>query len=236
MRQVIETCSGRFVDILEPKVEQIHLPDIAHALALQCRFNGHVRTHYSIAEHCVRVARHMPAPLRIHGLLHDAAEAYLGDIVTPVKRQLAEFAALEDRCLATIYEALAVPLPNPAAEKEVKRADALALKEEAYALLPSRGRWGQGIEPVPPEFPVECWTGPRAEVRWLSAVCAVLGAADAWEQAGLYKQAPADGLSCILIQDNGATEFHGIPTYTALAIGQYADARTDSLTRSLSLL
>ena len=172
---ICETFSGRFVDILEPKVEQIHLPDIAHALALQCRFNGHVRAHYSIAEHCVRVARHMPESMRIHGLLHDAAEAYLGDIVTPVKRQLAEFAGMEERCLEIIYAALAIARPDCATEAQVKRADALALQEEAYALLPSQGRWGRDMAVVAPVFPVECWPGPLAEERYYRAVLRALG-------------------------------------------------------------
>ena len=64
----------------------------------------------------------------------------------------------------------------------------------------------------------------------------VVGVDSEEELLELHRQAQAAGLSCALIQDNGATEFHGIPTYTALAIGPHADTRIDPLTRSLSLL
>jgi hypothetical protein len=89
----IETSSGRFVDPLDADPADIVLEDIAHALANICRFGGHVKRHYSVAEHSINVARLLSdwgygPHVALHGLMHDAAEAYLGDVVSPIKYDL----------------------------------------------------------------------------------------------------------------------------------------------------
>jgi len=83
----ILTYSGRFVNPLEITPEDIRLIDIAHALSHLCRYNGHVDHFYSVAQHSVYVARQFEpgSELRKWGLLHDATEAYLGDVVAPLK-------------------------------------------------------------------------------------------------------------------------------------------------------
>ncbi len=169
-RDDIETQTGRYVDVRRPCAEDIDVRDIAHALSLQCRFNGHVREFYSVAEHCLRVADHLPKPLRVHGLLHDAAEAYLGDIVTPVKRRLFGFAGLENGMLRAIYVHLGVPWPSRKERALVKQADIRALREEAYGLLPSRGIWHIDSEPLMPERPLLCLAPYAARALWLQAL------------------------------------------------------------------
>jgi len=84
----IETYSGIHVTPLDPKPEMIRLEDIAHALSQQCRFAGHCKKFYSVAEHCVHVSHLVPMDFRRHALLHDAAEAYLMDIPRPLKKHL----------------------------------------------------------------------------------------------------------------------------------------------------
>jgi hypothetical protein len=88
----IETASGRFVDLFEPDPETIELWDVAHGLALTCRYGGHVRRFYSVAEHASLVhdllAWQGRDDLRLAALFHDAAEAYLGDVVAPLKYAL----------------------------------------------------------------------------------------------------------------------------------------------------
>lgn len=91
----ITTFTGRVVDLLDPKPDTICLEDIARGLAMQCRFNGHIRRFYSVAEHSVRVSRWLlyqcgPGEILIaqQGLLHDAAEAYVGDLIGPMKALL----------------------------------------------------------------------------------------------------------------------------------------------------
>ena len=81
----IQTFTGRKVDPLDMGPGDINIHDIAHALSLKCRFVGHVRTFYSVAQHSVLVARNVPSSMALWGLLHDAAEAYLPDIASPIK-------------------------------------------------------------------------------------------------------------------------------------------------------
>ena len=81
----MQTYTGKQLFPLRVDQDHIDILDIAHALSLICRFNGHCREFYSVAEHSVRVCDVLPAELRLQGLLHDAAEAYLGDSVCQLK-------------------------------------------------------------------------------------------------------------------------------------------------------
>jgi len=93
-------------------VSGISLADIAHSLALTCRFNGHCRRFYSVAQHSLHVAEQVPDQLKVYGLLHDAAEAYIGDIIRPVKELLgARIRKIEDNVLTRIMLALDLPWP-----------------------------------------------------------------------------------------------------------------------------
>lgn len=87
---------------LDPRVEDIDLADIVHALSLICRWGGHCRTHYSVGQHSVLVADLVweltqDPYLALTALLHDATEAYIGDMVTPLKRNMPAFKRAEAR-------------------------------------------------------------------------------------------------------------------------------------------
>jgi hypothetical protein len=87
----IQTYTGKIVYLFEPKSEDIDIVDIAHALALQCRYGGNCRTFYSVAEHSVRMSRIMfdvMPHLALTALLHDASEAYVQDVVQPMKHAM----------------------------------------------------------------------------------------------------------------------------------------------------
>lgn len=81
----IETWSGLHFHPWKPKPEEVDLKDIAHALSLQCRFNGHVTRFYSVAEHAIIMSRLVEPCLELAALIHDAAEAYIGDMAHPIK-------------------------------------------------------------------------------------------------------------------------------------------------------
>ncbi len=133
----IITFSGRRFDILEPDSQDVAILDIAHALAHACRFAGHCRSHYSVAQHSILVSQLVPQEYAMPALLHDAAEAYVGDMVTPLKQALPEFAKIEQRIMAVIalrYD-LAWPFAAPVA-KAIKYADLQALALERRDLLP----------------------------------------------------------------------------------------------------
>lgn len=98
----VQTRTGKAFDLLEPTPAMVDEEDIAHALSMMCRFNGHTKRHYSVAEHCVNVSKLCyeagGAEAGLVGLLHDAAEAYTGDLVQPLKRLLGpKFRKVEDR-------------------------------------------------------------------------------------------------------------------------------------------
>lgn len=130
--QWIQTYTGRMFFPLDPDAGQIDIRDIAHALSLQCRFNGHCRCFYSVAEHSVRVSNQLTGREALWGLLHDAAEAYLTDLPRPVKKQMPLFEELEDRLLAVIMKHFGLPPTMPAA---VRKADDDLLATEARDLM-----------------------------------------------------------------------------------------------------
>ena len=95
------TFTGLHFYPLTPNPNDVDIEDIAHALSNTCRFNGHVSTFYSVAQHCVLVSQYcVNNPL--WGLMHDAAEAYLPDVATPVKKNLVGFDAIENAVLRTV--------------------------------------------------------------------------------------------------------------------------------------
>lgn len=136
----VTTRSGRVVRPLAPDDATVDLGDVAHHLSLVCRFGGACSRHYSVAQHCVLVSRVVPATHALAGLLHDAAEAYIGDVVSGLKR-LPEYAFLrraEGRLLAAVCRAAvgrraAPSLLRRCLSGEVHAADRLVYAAEARA-------------------------------------------------------------------------------------------------------
>ena len=127
------TSSDLAVDFLRPSPTQIRFEDIALGLSKCCRFAGQCRGHYSVAQHSVLVALLLPEELRWEGLLHDATEAFMGDLSTPLKSILPDYRKIEAKLDAAIRIRAGLPsAPHPA----VKRADQIALAIEARDLMP----------------------------------------------------------------------------------------------------
>lgn len=119
----LNTYTGKRFDPLAPHAEGIDIRDIAHALSLMCRANGHFPTFYSVAQHsicCMKEAEARGYSLRVQllCLLHDASEAYISDITRPVKRVLADYKEIENSLLSAIFAKWLTPPPN---EEEMKR-------------------------------------------------------------------------------------------------------------------
>ena len=91
----VSTSLGHRFDPVARQIDVIALEDIAHGLAYQCRFNGQTKTFYSVAQHCLMVADLVSDELRAAALLHDAAEAYLGDMVKPLKALIPDYGSIE---------------------------------------------------------------------------------------------------------------------------------------------
>lgn len=128
---IINSVSGKEVNLIDPLPDMICIKDIANSLGFQCRFAGHVKRFYSVAQHSVFVAALAPDHLKKNALLHDAAEAYLQDISAPLKYIWGPaYKVLEDRFMKTI--ALKYDL-DPELFKEVKPHDVRAIEIEHAA-------------------------------------------------------------------------------------------------------
>jgi len=117
----ITTYTGRHFYPLAPNKDDIIIEDIAHALSLICRGNGHVKTFFSVGQHCLNCAREALARgyskrVVLACLLHDASECYMSDVPRPFKKQLPSYIEAEDRLLDVIYEKF---LGSPLTEDEI---------------------------------------------------------------------------------------------------------------------
>lgn len=131
----ITTFGNLQFDPLHAEEADIRIGDIAHALSLICRANGHFRIFYSVAQHSIHCAMEAAACgctklTQLHCLLHDAAEAYLGDVTRPLKRYLPQYAEAEERLQKTIYRSLQVNPPTDMEQQDVKRIDDRLLYHE----------------------------------------------------------------------------------------------------------
>lgn len=138
---------------LDPRAEEVWIEDIAHALSNLCRYNGQCRTFYSVAQHCVLVKRQvekMSGTLDAvrQGLLHDATEAYLGDMIRPLKGCFPEYRVAEHKVFVAIMRRFGIKESMYAV---VKRADEILLATEAGQLMPaaSVARWTLPGRPDP---------------------------------------------------------------------------------------
>ena len=105
----ITTFTGKHFDPTEPDISLVDIRDIAHALSLTCRGNGHVKVFFSVAQHCVNCAleaeaRGYSGRIILACLIHDASEAYMSDVPRPFKLMLPEYQRLEDKLIDLIYE------------------------------------------------------------------------------------------------------------------------------------
>lgn len=148
---VISTLSGALA-LEVPSLSEIQITDIATALSRIPRFNGHTRAFYSVAQHCVSVSCMVPHELALTGLLHDAAEAYIGDITRPVRRALARAAGfdvveeIEMRIERAISHRFGIVYPWPA---EIRHADNVMLATEKRDLVPDPVDWPGLPDPRP---------------------------------------------------------------------------------------
>lgn len=144
------TASGRQFWPLDARPEDVCIEDIAHGLSQVCRFGGHCRKFYSVAQHSVVVASFLPPGLRRLGLLHDATEAYIGDMVRPLKLCMPDYQQAEKRLWRVICEAFGLPR-DPHPHPEVKAADNLALMTERRDIMPVTSfSWGPELEAIQP--------------------------------------------------------------------------------------
>lgn len=136
----INTFSGKQFDPYFAKKSDICIEDIAHALSLMTRANGHFSDFYSVAQHsiacCLEAKARNEAPkTALFCLLHDSAEAYMSDVTRPVKARMPEFKAAEEKLLSLIFDVLAGSQPDEHQKKVIKLADDAMLYAEFHHFM-----------------------------------------------------------------------------------------------------
>lgn len=134
----ILTHSGLYFDLLDPTPEMIRIADIAQGLSQCCRFVGQTPYFYSVAEHCVMASMFCDPAFAFEVLMHDAAEAYLGDVSRPLKKLLSDYREIEARVEKAIAQTFGL---RPEAHDEIKRIDAQMLGAEQWILFRNRDAW-----------------------------------------------------------------------------------------------
>jgi 5'-deoxynucleotidase YfbR-like HD superfamily hydrolase len=172
MKPFIETFSGRTFAPLHPNFADVRIEDVAHALSNQCRYSGHCRFHYSVAEHSVRVAELLAAEgedtvTQLWGLLHDASEAYLVDLPTPLKLDplfASVYRRAERRLMRAVCKRFSLPEREPAA---VREADRRMLATEVRDLMHGDRDYWKKIDAVPWHDRIRPWGAGVAEFEFL---------------------------------------------------------------------
>lgn len=161
----MQTATGRAFWPLDPRIDEICIEDIAHGLSMNCRYGGHCLRFYSVAEHCVHMAHAAPEGFGLAALMHDASEAYLADVIRPIKARLTNYKAIEadlERMIAQRF-GLAWPMPP-----EVKALDERIIADEkAQAMAPAPIKWTQWQEVPALGVTLQFWTPEVARDEFL---------------------------------------------------------------------
>jgi hypothetical protein len=162
----MQTAGGKQFWPLDPRPEEVFIGDIAGALSKLCRYGGQCLQFYSVAEHCVHVANYAPDELKLTALLHDASEAYLSDVIRPIKSHLTNYLDIEAGLERVIADRFGLAWPWA---PEVKRLDTAILADERdQAMAPPPVPWSQTTEPAL-GVTLQFWTPKRARAEFLMA-------------------------------------------------------------------
>ena len=168
MKPTIQVANGAFFNFLRPDLFNFDILVIAHSLANLCRFTGHTVTFYSVAQHSVLVSHAVPQEHALAALLHDAHEAFVGDVSSPLKALIPQYKDLERQVETQLRMAYGVPVDMPPC---VKQADLRALAAETRDLMVNTGpeatEWIglRGIEPLPDR--IYPWSPETAALAFL---------------------------------------------------------------------
>jgi len=229
----METFTGRRFWPLDPRAEDVSIEDIAHALSLLTRYGGHCTRFYSVAEHCVLLARAAPPEAALWLLLHDASEAYLSDMVRPLKRHMPEYRAAEDRVTRAVYQAFRLdPEMQPDAVKDLDCR--IVMDERAQAMTPTGDTWNYGGAREPLGVTLQFWPPERAEREFLALYSELTGwsvempAALANHPLKVGERAPVEAFRAQALEAIQALRHRAAATFTPSHMGNEGQARCDS--------
>jgi hypothetical protein len=180
----IQTYSGIKFFPFDPRSEEITIVDIAHALSMQCRFTGHVKEFYSVAQHSVMVSYYCKKENALWGLLHDASEAYLSDVSRPVKYDWAMdgYRNVEKTLMLKICEKFGLP-PDMPEDVRIADNDMCASEGKQLMLRPPVDNWIYNVgnpieEKLFPESPYESYLSFTSRFNYLTYTHGALNARD----------------------------------------------------------
>jgi hypothetical protein len=165
----IRTYSGSTFDFCDVQNSLMHIEDIAHALANTCRYTGHPNRFYSVAEHSIYVAMSVKPEYQLVGLLHDAAEAYVGDVSSPLKALLPDYRRIEEKVWKRVVETFKLLdyLPHSvyAVDKNLQQVE----MDQLFDPPPRRHGWRiiAGGDPHIPGGKIRCLPPEAAKAEFL---------------------------------------------------------------------
>lgn len=157
--------SGNYFSYEHPQESRWAFDDIAHGLAMTCRFGGQARRYYSVAEHSVYVSRLVPSELAWDALMHDAAEAFICDMPKPLKELLPDYKAVERRVEAAIAARYGLIDPMP---REIKIADIQMLRAEQVQIMRNNEDWHWTFNVPEPDVQIACFPPEDAKALFLA--------------------------------------------------------------------
>jgi len=168
----MQTFTGKIVDLQSPTPDVVDIEDVAHALSMICRYGGHCDEFYSVAEHSVvleEFAARISPKESLFFLLHDAAEAYLGDVVSPLKKVLTSFVELEKLWRMLAIGARYDLSTTPEMEDQLVLLENRLVPHEVWSLFhPVSEYWTRLYqEPEPGQVTIRCWDPREAKRRFL---------------------------------------------------------------------
>jgi hypothetical protein len=161
----MQTYTGKAYWPCDPKTEEVDIHDIAHALSLICRYTGHCKKFYSVAEHSVHVSHLVPPEYAFYGLMHDAQEAYVNDIARPLKPSIAGYQEIEEMNWRVICDKYRMPYELPREVKEIDRR--ICMDEQAAIMGPSPFPWDKDLG-LPTGIGICAWAPEKAEQMFIA--------------------------------------------------------------------
>ena len=156
--------SGSYFDFEDPERSAFTIEDIAHGLAMTCRFAGQCSRYYSVAQHSVHVSHLVSRENAFAGLMHDAAEAFVGDMSKPLKDMLPAYRAIEKRVEAAVFDRFRISAPLPV---EIKQIDRVMLATEQQQVMNNRDDWALTNGSAPANLTLPNWGPAVAKAMFL---------------------------------------------------------------------
>lgn len=172
----IQTYRGIIFYPIDPRIEEIDIIDIAHSLGHMCRFTGHTKKFYSVAEHCIRVSQIATKKLKLYALLHDASEAYLTDIPRPLKKLplFNDYLVYEKRLQNMIYKKFGLRPLSTKLQNELDYIDEMVLMTEGRDLMYDFTVWGNFGNVIPMREKIVPMSSDMAQTKYIDTLVNII--------------------------------------------------------------